>query len=297
MMKYPYDIVSIVRKKTFSIVPSFVLRDKEDDSPLKVFKDPFSRFVFTIIENGDAITANIPIEQLLPMRLKSENCYNKMQDKDSAPAVVGAGGNSPAYTITFKAGKNKGRTPADILLNEPNGKDILQSEYDWLKSNLEKYPANRTIMSAIEDAAKNVKAGSGTASAAPAFRPVTVLDVGARPLVRKTKQVNGELYCETYECSVAWDFNNKYPVRVTIQRYYAPFTKEENGLLHVYPNRKEQSTAKTHTFDMTADEWMNSLQAMEDARVEFRMLHISAMWKEADKASWEARESSKRETA
>ena len=52
------------------------------------------------------------------------------------------------------SGNLKGKTPIEVLLSDPgNGKKSLNDQYIWLKSNLEKYPKNRELMEAIEDAA------------------------------------------------------------------------------------------------------------------------------------------------
>ena len=65
-MEYPFDIVSYVRTKTFSVEARFSRNTEEH--PLKVFDDTFSRFVFTIIADGKAVTSNIPIDVLAELK-------------------------------------------------------------------------------------------------------------------------------------------------------------------------------------------------------------------------------------
>lgn len=278
-MKYPYDIVSYVRKKTFSIEAHFTR--ELDESPLKMFAEPFSRYVFTVIENGKAATANVPISCVEKLFMDTQKIY--MNSSNEKGAIHG--GTSPAYTVRFVAGKNRGKTPAEVLA-QPNGKDILNSEYRWLKENLGKYPGNQKIMDAIIDASKldpkEVSTRSKNASA-----PITLLSIGQRPLIRK-KRPDG--MCFVYEVSIEMDFSRDYPVTVFVTNYYAPVIKTDKGLLNVQSSKMDKSSLIRNSFAMTMEEWLNAVFMMKDAKEAYYFTNFRLALNLADEASKKQRE-------
>ena len=288
-MKYPFDIVSIVRKKTFSIEARF--SQETEESPLKVFDDTFSRYVFTVIADGKAATSNIPLDIIEEVDKITAFAYNKQLESKYSPAKDGETGNSPAYTVRFRAGKVKGKTPVDILRENPAGeaKKILNDQYKWLKENLEKYPSNKEIMDAIVEASK-IDPETISESAKDVTPPVTILEIGTRPLVRK-KREDGKCFC--YECRVTWDMSKNYPVSVVIDNYYAPVVKKENGMLNVQLSGKDRSTEVIHEFSMTAGEWLNTVSQMKNIKENFVRMYMADAFKLAERGDRERREEAK----
>lgn len=289
-MNYPYDIVSYVRtNKTFAISAQFSVETKE--SPLKVFSS-FSRFVLVAINDKKAATGNLHISDLAGIVNATKYAYNKHMELKNKP--ISEGSTSPAFTVRFTSGALKGKTPAEVLLSDPeNGKTLLNKQYIWLKSNLDKYPNNQKLMDAIKDA------GNIDVSAVPkseSVAPVTIISVENRPLIRN-KRADGMAPC--YEYSVIWDFSRKYPVVCTIRNFYAP-VKEKNKLLNIEISKKDTSTEVVSEISMTAEEWLNAVDCMESAKNAFYMCNFNKAYnlanEESLKAASEAK-ASKGETA
>ena len=79
MIKYPYDIVSLVRNKTFAVSAKFGTNEEaepnteeEAGSPLSIFAS-FSRYNFCIIENGAATDANLKLDAIAGLKEWAQN--------------------------------------------------------------------------------------------------------------------------------------------------------------------------------------------------------------------------------
>ncbi len=284
-MQYPYDIYSAVRRKsTFSIEGHFF--KKEDESPMKIFDDTFSRYVMTIIQEGTAAYFNLHVDDLPGIRAKTD-IATKLQYTPSNN--VSGGHTSPAFTKRFAGGNLKGKTPIDVLLEDPDkGKDVLNSQYKWLKENLEKYPKNQEMMDAIMDATKQ-DLSSLSKEDTPAAAPITLLEIGCRPLQRK-KRDDGKCLC--YEGKVVWDPSRDYNVSIEAKNYYAPVNKREDGTLNVDLSNKDRSTEKVHRFNMSGEEWLAALYTMEQTRDEFRIISFNKAYQLAEAEGKRNRENS-----
>ncbi len=285
-MRYPYEIAGFVRKsKAFAVDAKFTKNTEE--KPLQVFDDTFSRYVFTIIQDSDAITCNVPIEQLAYMDASTNIALGKQLTAKAEPTT----NNSPAYTERFVAGSLKGKSPAEVLAeNGEAGKKILNEQYNWLKSNLEKYPANKKLMEAIVDASKlNMEELTKQVSSIPA---ITIMDIDCTPLTRKTRQ-DGKCFC--YEGNVTWTPMQKYPVCVTIKNYYAPVKKNEDGTLNVSLKEKDTKTEKVYSFNLSAQEWLHVIAQMKQTRDCFVMINFSKAYNIAEEEGKKIRETKKEE--
>ncbi len=286
-MKYPYDIVSFVRQKTLSIEAHFV-REKTE-SPMKVFDRTFSRFTTTIIADGETPYCNIPIESLAGMRTRT----NLAAEAHFAPKTIapqedlGVDTSSIAFTRKFICGDLKGKSPAEVLIENPEGgKKILNEQYLWLTNNLEKYPKNAELIDAIMVASRLDLSSVKPIASAPG-NTFEILDIGCRPLIRKKRESDGK--CFVYECKIIWDCSRKYPVSCTIKNYYADVKQTETGTLNVNLSSKDTNAEVEKEFSMTADEWLYALGEMESARDCFKMAHFLESYNMAENAASAAR--------
>lgn len=293
-MKYPYDIVSIVRQKTLSIEAHFTQGTEE--SPMKVFDNTFSRFSATIIADGQTVYFNIPIESLPGMRARTDVAANeqfrpKVIIQKTSNAEIDT--NSIAFTKKFVTGTLKGKSPVEVLLEDPvNGSQTLNGQYKWLKEHLSQYPKNKDLMDAIVAASKlDLSKLSDADTGNMASSAIDILDIGCRPLIRKERE-DGK--CFVYEGKVVWDTSRKYPVTVSIKNYYADVKKNENGTLNVNLSSKDKDTAIEKEFNMTADEWLSTIHEMESARDCFKLCHFNEGWKLAESAAAEARKAARK---
>lgn len=284
-MEYPFDLISFVRNKTFSIEPRFGMKTKDDDKPLEVFNN-FSRFVFTLI--GDqasgrkVATCNVHISDLAEIIANTDFAYNKHMSVKNEQSSMG--GTTPAYTKRFNTGALKGKTPIDVLLENQDGKKKLEDQFNWLKENLSKYPKNQELMDAITEALTidTSQMEKKTVNVAP----VEILNIGMRPLIRK-KREDGK--CFVYECKITWDATKDYPVNVFIDNYYAPVDQTSQGLLNVKVSEKDTVTEVKNDFNMTASEWLSAVRAMKMAQEAFYYMNFGAALKLAEAGDKENR--------
>lgn len=282
-MKYPFDCVThMTKNKTFSVEPRF--SRKTDDSPLKIFAPGLSRFVFTTINSGKVAKCNVPISALADMEQRTQYAFNKYMEYTCRPSAASDGKTSPAYTKKFFAGSLKGKTPADILAeNGENGKTILNDQYKWLKANLDKFPKNKELMEAIMDAATlDVSGLKKDTTIAPPIVPI--LDIGCRPLQRKTR---GDGKCFCYEIHITFDASRDYPVNIKINNYYAPVLKRNDGTLNVKLSEKDQSSEIIGDFSMTAGDWNDTLDIMRLCKDSFFKNNFGNHLKMAEKAEYD----------
>ena len=284
-MNYPFDIVSYIRKKTFSIEARFT--PEENESPLKVFDDKFSRYVFVTISDGKAATCNVHISDLPMMIKKTDYAFDRYMESNKLSAN-NENSLSIAYTTKFNTGKLKGKSPIEILIEDKeNGKKILNEQYKWLSENLSKYPNNQLLMDAIVDASK-IDINSVDSSAIGNSGIIDILSIPVRPLRRKQRE-DGKCFC--YECKVTINplTSVNYPVSVMIKNYYAPVIEKENGLLNVVLKEKDLNSEISNEFNMTFEEWVNALDEMRSVRDDFRLINRKKAFDIATKADEENR--------
>lgn len=272
-LKNPKELVSIVRNQTFAIQNELVKAECQDGAePLK-FYSHFSRFPIVIINTErKAATANIHVGDIPDMVARTNFAHMKDLEMAYMPKIVAptptANGdedlsNNIAFTVVLTLGNGlKGKTPAQLILEDPNNTQKLNNQYKWLKENIDKNPKfkenNLKQMEAIAEAGRLYKAGKLTADVAatastpttPAGQGIVIYETGMRPLIRR-KRPDGK--CFVYEVKIEWVLGNKYPVNVEIQNYYAPVTQDAKGLLNV--KASEKSDVVRNMMRLSASDW------------------------------------------
>lgn len=278
-MKYPKEIANYFTKtKTFSVEAHFSERKEEDDRPLMIFDDTFSRFALAIIDRTSSdkkiASCNLKIGELPSMRAATDFASQRaLAQKYKETQETGI-----AYTTRFSVGMLKGKSPADVLAEQGEaGRETLDKQYKFLSDNQEKYPNNKYLMAAIKEALKLNPEGIKSSS----LRPVEIMNPGVRPLVRK-KDEKGNSFC--YEACITWDDSRNYPVNIRISNYYAPVREDETGMLNVIVSEKDKDSEINVSVDMSIAEWLEILRKMESARDGFEITHYSKAFKVADEA-------------
>ena len=292
-MKYPYEIASSIAQvkgesRTLSVEAHFTRRT--DDKPMQIFDDNFSRFKMTVVADGKGAYCNIPIDELAGITKKTDFAMNK--HLENMYSSVSSENSSPAFTERFAAGNLKGKSPADVLReNGEKGKEILNKQYSYLKENLAKYPRNQVLMDAIIAASKlNLEELKESAPAA-SCKPISIINIGCRPLIRK-KREDGKCFC--YEAYVMWDTTKNYPVNIRLVNYYAPVQTRENGSLNVQLSEKDEKSEIKHEFNMTAEDWLHIVDEMQIKRSGFEYIYLKGAIDLAEKADAENREEAKK---
>lgn len=262
-MNNPKECFNMVEKSTFFILNQLTPAEGTDNNPpLALHHDTFSRFVFGIInESKTPATANLKVEEV-PGILRKARALEERDYLASLRPVrqEPAQGLSPAYTVVMTMGKFKGKTPAQVLLENPNDRQSLINQGGFLQQNIQKYPRNKQQLDAIKDAIalfdtkKLEKKESQTSSDGTAATvPVPIYTCGMRPLTRR-KRDDGK--CFVYDLAFIWNGGTKRPFQVKITNFWAPVVKLDNGLLNVMA--KQKSDEVVNSFFLTEDDfdWM-----------------------------------------
>ena len=278
-MKYPYEIVTVKSKKTFSVNASFVERKEEDDKPLEIFDDKFSRFAISIIQDGKAATANIKISQLAGI-------IDNYRASLVASKTVSKKELSSAFTVRFNMGKFAGKTPAQVLIEQ--GEEALNEQYTFLKKNLEKYPNNKIIIDAIKDAARigKGKVQEKINDNSSAYKAI-IYDGGIKGNPYKERE-DGMYFCSMLK--IYFDTSRDYPITITISNFYAPVIKDqEKGTIKVQVKEKDESSEILNTFSMTTENFSYAISEMEDAKKCFKIINFKNAFASATNAHLKTR--------
>ena len=251
-MKNPKECACIRQKQTFFILNELTTPEYKDGSePLLFHHDTFSRFNFVLInEDKKAATANVGVKAIPGIMRKIQNLY--LKEMLSERTVKGESAKSPAYTTAISAGKLKGKTPAELLLENPQeNKPLLIRQKAWLESNLAKYPRNNSQIEAIEEALRLYEEGKlHQEETGGGYHTEIVYSSGMRPLIRR-KRADGK--CFVYEITIRWNGGADRPVEIEIRNYYAPVIQKDSGLLNVMA--KDKADEVRNTISLTTDQW------------------------------------------
>lgn len=255
--KNPREIAYIVEKSTFAILDGLTESNIEnEEEPLTLHSRKFSRFSFLIInQDKKAATANLNVKEMFGFLEKS---HFAMQQEMLYQFNSGSNEEEElplAYTVTITSGTLKGRTPADVLLNDgEEGKKLLNNQYTFLKNNLSKYPKNKTQMDAIVNASQLLKEGKLDADAVGKWQTkrISLYSSGLRPLVNRKNNAGMSF---VYELTVDWLLGEKRPLMITIVNYYAPVIKKDDGMLNVQVKQRDQTTLRNNTVNLTFEDW------------------------------------------
>lgn len=255
--KNPREIAYIVEKSTFAILDGLTESNIEnEEEPLTLHSRKFSRFSFLIInQDKKAATANMNVKEMFGFLEKS---HFAMQQEMLYQFNSGSNEEEElplAYTVTITSGTLKGRTPADVLLNDgEEGKKLLNNQYTFLKNNLSKYPKNKTQMDAIVNASQLLKEGKLDADAVGKgqMKRISLYSSGLRPLVNRKNNAGMSF---VYELTVDWLLGEKRPLMITIVNYYAPVIKKDDGMLNVQVKQRDQTTLRNNTVNLTFEDW------------------------------------------
>lgn len=187
---------------------------------------------------------------------------------EQAPALPAD--TSAAYTRKFNMGDLKGKSPADVLLEDPGAAGKLKSQKDFLAKNAEKFPANRQLMEAIDIALALQAAGKlskeaasqSTASQDVSDGGTVIYDSSWRAPQSHKKDSDG--LSKVYRVVITHDAVSKpkYPWRISISNGRSLCKHADNGRLIIGEISKDD-TFITRYLNISDDEWMTVLRKIE----------------------------------
>ena len=211
-----------------------------------------------------------------------------------------------ALSATMTMGNYKGKTPFAFIgekLGDPaemkKQADQLRRQSEFLRKNLDKYPANQAQIDAIEAALTYYNAGyfngadnSGTEDT-PSGIVLEIPLLKAEPKPNRFKKDDKTGLCPVYELSIKYLIGYRSPVQFTLVTYDAPVNTDQTGRLNV--QRSQAQNKKTAQFNINWVDFMTFKYRAEAHMRRFEMLCAEKQFAEAEKASRENREAAKRE--
>lgn len=277
-IKYPFQVVSVKRTKKVLGVDAKLSTptDKEKLSPLELHSG-FSRFELTIVdkETNATPTANIPAEDVYSIL---ENSRVALAQVLMNKSIVGENSSATGLAYTQKLiDKNyKGLTPAEVLLKDASQETNLINVKNWLSQNVEKYPANRTQINAIDEAIKLLHEGKLSAKNVE----VSSSDIEIYKTDYKFKSKKNEKgYNLVYSIEITCDPAKRYPFSVAIMNCYAPVETEAGGQKTIKMNLAENTIKSTLVMDRK--EWIILISKLNRVLTMFEQMNFNNLFDES----------------
>lgn len=270
-MRNPMEFTYKVTNQTFALENHFsVAKIENGEFPLAIYDERFSRLTGVVISDGVNATFNIRKNDIPAIIAKSIYAFNKSMDvlintSDEVSSSDNAT-NSIAYTVKFTSGKLKGKSPAEVLLEDPNNKELLNSQYSFLKKNASKFPKNKEQMDAIVEASRLLNDGKLSKENVKKAVIVPIYAPGFRPLRSRTRD-DGKSFI--YDIKINWYIGTNNPVVIEVSNFYAPVVQTEAGLLNV--KAKEKDSENKCKISLSPEAWMDVIY---DIKAQMRAFEI-----------------------
>lgn len=195
---------------------------------------------------------------------------------------------NPAYTVTFKAGTHKGKTPAEIICSNQHGADILKTQEGFLEKNLSKFPNNQKLIDAIHNAFSLLSQGY----LLPPEKKRNSSERSSFELINSVKvdkyKTNEQGLAMVRSLRITYEFGmNNSPVSVSIENCYARF-KDRDGKITFDSATKQD--VKNFTFRCTLAEWEAALSMIERQMQMFETVHAAEAFRAANDLERRSRE-------
>lgn len=249
------DQAYAVRRSNQTFVLQFALVPpaSTDSVPVMTMHSPFSRFILTLIDNSGnerkIMKGNIRAEEV-PFLLrqydfavhgKHDFLANKDERGDDASDPM-----DTAFKVRLRAGAMKGRTPAEILLEDPTKEGELTRHRKWLEDHLGTYPGNQEVIDAIDNALYLQSVGELDSKVATSF-PKDFMIIykedykymtGASPSTKTSAKI--EIGCE---------YQEEYPWKITLENSEVPFQNDNGNMVLLRDQAKDQRKGTIHLSD------------------------------------------------
>ena len=240
----------------------------EGDNPLSAAHESFSRFSFALLKDGKAHLMNMRwftddgTEGIKPNNyLAFVNMFNLVKNEHLKKLLVAGNGSQAqksCYTLVFKNGKfTKGKTAAQVLKEDSDGRKHLEEQRKWLADNVGRYPDNERFITAIDEAlALSVDELSKAASTVN----YVLYSSGYRLLSTKTNKSDKKL---TYNGEIKFYPGIEYPTEVSISNCYCD-TKKQGDLVYPDLNTAEEKSSATISLS-----WNETLRLLKECELYF----------------------------
>lgn len=295
--KYPDQIYSTGRGMVknngliFS-VEAFGAEIKKDGNPLELHA-PYSRYVLTLLDRTPKVKkeykkaiikpkANIPMEEIEDIYINTlvakiiREQYKIGAYKKGSEATS----KSLAYATRLQIGNYKGKTPAQILIENPADAAQLQKTADWLLERINTHQNNKTQYDAIIEAIKLCEEGKLSEESVEIGSQITIYEAEMKS-IEKDREDNFRF---VYSILIQCDISHEAPYQVTIKNCFAPVIEKEDKTLEVVMEKAiEKEESSIH---MTDKEWHTCLRKMYRTADMFEDLTKESIFRRAQNASY-----------
>ena len=297
--KYPLQTYKIKRTtKTLGVDFNLFAPAEDDDScsPLEMHNG-FSRFVCTIIDKSNPAAcvtprANIPWRDLAGIKLKTEIAMQAYFLGGTREAISddeqGIAQDGPAFTQKILLGSFKGKTPAEILIGNPQEKSNLLKTRDWLASNMETYPANKAQVQAIDEAVKLLEIGELQGAPAASNAPSSVLSI-YKTEYKHMSQKNEQGNTLVYSINIIFDATKNYPFTMEISNCFAPIEVLPSGQHR--PVMAKATHLTKSSMAMSDSEWIGLIYHLVDRKRDFELTNFRPLLNRAYSNSYQGNKS------
>lgn len=234
-------------------------------------------------------------DQLDAIREAAELLKNGGLQKEEPKPAEDCGDCSAAFAVRISNGSMKGKTPAEVLQEDPGAESKLESQRKWLAEHLAQYPKNQQQIDAIDAALRLKRAGQLTnhtpvspampAAASGGVRDTVLYEAQYHVLKSKGSDSNGNSF--VYDMKIVWEYGKDYPIVFTIANYWAPAEQDESGRYKVRASKAVNKLAGE--MRLLPDEWANCLRGIKASMRQFEQLHAEECFRDAAQADAENR--------
>lgn len=267
------------------------IQDYENAQPYGIHS-PYSVFKLKHLESGKCVSTNIPPKKLADIQEKSRFANNAILKVRMSGAKAGQEELPSCYTAKIMLGDAsiKGKTPAQVMLDNPeNAAQMLQTK-KYLQENLNnpanaKYKAsNEKLIMAIDEAIALYKKGEleKKENAGTRMIPIYVEECKVPNIKKLDKNKNTEVYSIKIYCNPVMD----NPFVIQMMNCMAPV--ENNDVVLAKAVQKNETK-----FVLTDSEWNTLLQEMVETEYCFRVCHFNKVDKTVSEYLQQQRELAK----
>ncbi|WP_373262291.1 hypothetical protein [Hungatella hathewayi] len=201
---------------------------------------------------------------------------------------------SKAYTITIKSGKLKGKTPAEVLIENSLNMALLENQKKWLEDNIIKYPANQEQIDAINDAIQLYKLKKLTTIETEETETIDTKTYTVYETAYKNVKPLDETGRYTiYQVSVKYMPENNLPFVIEAMNCFAPVDKSKGNeiIMSKAVNKKQVSMA------LSEEEWCTMIDSMLEQKRLFEIMTYPQQLELAKKINEDNKKESKKTKA
>lgn len=278
-MKYPLEVgqPSIMKTKAGTTILSVEawftpldqqtlqgLNPAKEYFPLNCFS-PYSVFKLSIISGGTSATGSIKPDKIYALDEKIRFFFRKSL-VPSHNQNGAAGGSYNCQKVRFKFGYHKGKSPAEVLLE--NGPNVLQQQMANLQANLQKYSFNQSLLNACQEAMALFQQGKLNSAPKQEVESIPILTQDWKadpynPVKVDEKIAKGIKYYKGSKISIDYLVGSKYPFVVSIEVAKAPIRRGDDGTINFLVSNALPDSRKKLSHYISGDDLVNMVGEMK----------------------------------